>query len=507
VTLGGPSSPADWCAASVSAIRDAVASRRATALDICDAFLARIDAHNPRLNAFLQVFHDHARTQARAIDAAVARGEPAPPLAGVPIAIKDNIALDFGFTTCASRLLERYRSPFTATAARRLIDAGAVILGKTNLDEFAMGSTTEHSAFGPTRNPWDESRVPGGTSGGSAAAVTAGLCAAALGSDTGGSIRQPAGWCGVVGLKPTYGRVSRFGLVAHASSLDQIGPIARTVGDAMLLLRVLAAHDPADATSLTDAGEGLNANESRARPEPASLAGRRVGILRQSLDATNTPSVREAVERAAEALRRAGATVTTIDLPSLDHAIAAYYIIATAEASSNLARFDGVRFGRRADLRPGEGLDALYARSRSEGLGPEVQRRIMLGTHVLRAGYADAYYQTALRARRVIRDEYAAVFATGCDAILMPTSPGPALRLGEVSGDPLAMYLQDLYTVGVNLAGLPAIAIPGGWDRAGEKPLPVGVQLVGPPLGEPRLAAIARVIEAATEPAPTPTAS
>lgn len=495
MTAGGSSSPADWTTASIPEIRDAVASGRAAALDICDAFLARIDAHNPRLNAFLQVFHDHARAQARAVDAAIARGEPAPPLAGVPIAIKDNIALDWGCTTCASRMLEHYRSPFAATAARRLIDAGAVILGKTNLDEFAMGSTTEHSAFGPTRNPWDDSRVPGGTSGGSAAAVAARLCAAALGSDTGGSIRQPAGWCGVVGLKPTYGRVSRFGLVAHASSLDQIGPITRSVRDAGVLLRVLAAHDPADATSLPDAADGLDGVDSDEAREPGALAGRRVGILRQSLDATNAPSVRDAIERAAEALRRAGAAVVTIDLPSLDHAIAAYYIIATAEASSNLARFDGIRFGRRADLRPGEGLDALYARSRSEGLGPEVQRRIMLGTHVLRAGYADAYYQTALRARRVIRDEYAAVFATGCDAILMPTSPGPAVRLGEVSSDPLAMYLQDVYTVGVNLAGLPAVAVPGGWDRAGEKPLPVGVQLVGPAMSEPRLIHLAGLIQ------------
>ncbi len=494
--------PGDPCTLGVRATRDAIASRRVSAIDVTNACLARIDALNPRLNAFLQVFHDEARAQARALDERLSRQEPVGPLAGVPIAIKDNIALAWGRTTCASRMLEHYRSPYTATAAQRLIDAGAIIVGKTNLDEFAMGSTTEHSAFGPTRNPWDTDRVPGGTSGGSAAAVAAGMCASALGSDTGGSIRQPAGWCGIVGLKPTYGVVSRYGLVAHASSLDQIGPLARSVEDAAMVLAVIAGQDAHDATSL--ANGALVAQASRlcsgaaagdASPQPSARA-LRIGVLRESLADTNAPSVREAVTRATAALIASGATVETIDLPSIDRAIAAYYIIATAEASSNLARFDGVRFGRRATLSPGEGLESLYARSRSEGLGPEVQRRIMLGTHVLRAGYADAYYQTALRARRVIRDEYARLFEAGFIALLMPTSPGPALRLGEVASDPLAMYLQDVYTVGVNLAGLPAIAVRAGFDTAGPHPLPVGVQLVGPALSERAIIEAARVIEA-----------
>lgn len=494
-------------------IRHAVASRATSAEAVTAAALDRISAVNPRLNAFLQVFEAEAIEHARAADARLAAGEPARPLEGVPIAIKDNICLSWGRTTCGSRFLEHYCSPFSATVAERLTAAGAIIIGKTNLDEFAMGSSTEHSAFGPTRNPFDLSRVPGGTSGGSCAAVAAGLCPGALGSDTGGSIRQPAGFCGLVGIKPTYGRVSRSGLVAHASSLDQIGPVAATVADAAAMLSVICRHDPRDSTSLTTAPEDFT------QALRAPLGGFRIGVPRQARNTANTPEVAAALNTAIETFRRLGGSIIEIDLPHADAAIAAYYLISTAEASSNLARFDGIRFGRRAELRAGEGLEELYRRSRAEGFGPEVQRRIMLGTHVLSSGYYDAYYLTALRARRLIKQDFDDAFATivegsgrtpaGCDAVLMPTSPSAAFRLGEKTTDPLAMYLEDVYTVSINLAGLPAVAFPGGTRaptavdttepvaaRPPRPPLPVGLQLVGPPLSEGRLL---RLVEAAME--------
>ncbi|MGD9688966.1 MAG: Asp-tRNA(Asn)/Glu-tRNA(Gln) amidotransferase subunit GatA [Phycisphaerales bacterium] len=502
---------------SLTSIRDAVAGRRMSVEALARGALERIAALNPELNAFTQVFEGESVAAARRADARLAAGEPARALEGVPIALKDNLCLNWGRTTCASRFLSEYRSPFSATAAQRLIDAGAIIVGKTNLDEFAMGSSTEHSAFGPTRNPWDTTRVPGGTSGGSAAAVAAGLCAAALGSDTGGSIRQPAGFCGVVGIKPTYGRVSRWGLVAHASSLDQIGPLARSVRDAGVLLSVIAGHDARDSTSAPiPAGADFVHELERV---PARF---RVGVPRQCLSSANTPEVSAALEHARATFAAIGGEVVEVDLPHADHAIAAYYLISTAEASSNLARFDGVRFGRRAALRPGEGLDELYRRSRAEGFGPEVQRRIMLGTHVLSAGYYDAYYVRALRVRRLIRQDFDRAFgstgsrgpaasagAPACDALLMPTSPSPAFRIGEKSSDPLAMYLEDIYTVSVNLAGLPAVAFPGlaaTAPTAGSRRtlLPVGLQLVGPALSESRLLQLAAAFERAAPAAACP---
>ncbi|MCC6660666.1 MAG: Asp-tRNA(Asn)/Glu-tRNA(Gln) amidotransferase subunit GatA [Phycisphaerales bacterium] len=489
--------------ASATQIAADVRARRVSAAQVCRDALARIDAANPRLNAFLQVFHDRALEQARAIDARMARGEDPGPLAGVPVALKDNICLEWGRTTAGSRMLENYESPFSATAARRLIDAGAVIVGKTNLDEFGMGSSGENSAFGPTRNPHDESRVPGGSSSGSAAAVAAGLVPVALGSDTGGSIRQPAGWCGIVGVKPTYGRVSRYGLIAYASSLDQIGVLAGMVDDAALALSVIAGPDPLDATSARRELEEFTHDPST---PPPSLV---IGVPRQARAASHHAAVTAALDSAINAYKVVGARIVDVDLPHTDHALAAYYLVAAAEASSNLARYDGIRYGRRSSpAREGEagevpessraegGLLDLYCRSRSEGLGPEVQRRIMLGTYALSAGYYDAYYLTALRARRLVKTDFDAAWAAGCHALLLPTSPGPAFRLGE-RADPIAMYLEDVYTVGVNLAGLPAVALPGG--RAGEagSRLPVGLQLVGPAWQESSLLRAARLLEAA----------
>jgi len=472
----------------------AIARKQISAEEATRASLDHASATEPAIHAFLEVFEEQAIAQARGIDERHARHEHPGPLAGVPIALKDNICLAWGRTTCASRMLVNYRSPYTATAAQRLIDAGAVIIGKTNLDEFAMGSSCENSAFGPTRNPWDTSRVPGGSSGGSAAAVAAGVVPGALGSDTGGSIRQPAGFCGIVGLKPTYGRISRYGLVAYASSLDQIGPLTRSVGDAALLTRIMAlgGADENDATTSTRAMPDLLAQLE----EPVSRLV--IGVPTFARSPANHPGVSAALERAITALKGEGTRVIDVDLPHAPYAIAAYYLIATAEASSNLARFDGVRYGRRATLGEQEGLLELYCRSRSEGLGPEVQKRIMLGTHALSSGYYDAYYATALRARRLIKQDFDSAMAM-CHALLLPSSPGPAFRLGEKTGDPLALYLEDVYTVGVNLAGLPAITLPAGFAQVegAAEPLPVGVQLIGPAWQEDVLLRIARMLETA----------
>jgi aspartyl-tRNA(Asn)/glutamyl-tRNA(Gln) amidotransferase subunit A len=388
-------------------------------------------------------------------------------LDGVPIALKDNLAAAGEPCGCASRILEGYVSPFDATAVARLREGGAIVVGRTNMDEFAMGSSTEHSAHGPTRNPWDLSRSPGGSSGGSAAAVAAGVVPLAFGSDTGGSIRQPAAFTGVVGMKPTYGRVSRFGLVAFASSLDQIGPLARTAEDCALGLDLVSGHDPRDSTSLpeppTRCREALG----------GGAAGLVVGLPREYLAADGAdPDVLRAVEEAARELEKAGAALREVTLPHTRHAVATYYLIATAEASSNLARFDGVRYGRRA---PGaSGLTDLYERSRSEGFGPEVKRRILLGTYVLSAGYYDAYYRKAQQVRSLLRRDFAAAFE-GCDALLTPTAPEVAFRVGERTSDPLRMYLSDVYTVSANLAGVPAVSLPCGFAHG----LPVGLQLVG----------------------------
>lgn len=485
-------------------VREAVLSRRVSAREVARSASSRLSRHAERLGLLTQSLSDRALEQAAWVDARLASmGEDEArsrlPLAGVPVVVKDNICTSFGRTTCASRMLEHYESPYSATAVTRLLERGAVVLGKANLDEFAMGSSGEHSAFGPTRNPWDLSRVPGGSSSGSAAAVAARCAAGALGSDTGGSIRQPAGHCGVVGLKPTYGRVSRYGLVAFASSLDQIGPMARSVADVAAMLDAISGVDELDATSADRPPTSTLA--SLEEPVPDLV----LGVPRQALGGGNHAGSARVFGGAMEACRALGARLIEIDLPTIEHGVAAYYIVASAEASSNLARFDGVRYGRRARLGPGEGLDDLYRRSRSEGLGPEVRRRILLGTHVLSSGYYEAYYATALKARRVIQRDFDRAFAAGCHAILMPASPGPAFRLGEKRDDPLAMYLEDVYTVGVNLAGLPAVTVPAGLVREEGSDLPVGVQFIGRAFDEGTLLRVARMFERARgEPFPAP---
>ena len=473
----------------VGEIARAVAAKEASAESGVRAALDAIGARDGELNAFLQVFDEHAIEQANILDARLAAGEDVGPLAGVPIAVKDNICTREGRTTCASRMLEGYRSPYDATAVTRLERAGAVIVGKTNLDEFAMGSSCEHSAFGPTRNPHDTGRVPGGSSGGSAAAVAAGMVPAALGSDTGGSVRQPASLCGVVGLKPTYGRVSRYGLVAFASSLDQIGVLAGTVADAAAVLEVIAGRDERDLTSVTRDDADFAGEIGR------GAAGLTFGVPAIARHPSVHPETARVFAEMVEKVRAAGARVVEIELPHAEHGVAAYYIVAPAEASSNLARFDGVRYGRRADIGAGGTLDELYTRSRSEGFGHEVQRRIMLGTHVLSSGYHDAYYVNALRVRRRIKEDFDGVFASGVDAVLTPTCPSPAFRIGEKAGDPLALYLEDLFTVGANLAGVPAVSVPAGMAHVEGRELPVGVQLVGRAFGERALLGAASVVE------------
>ncbi len=467
-----------------------VASQTRRATDLCAAALTRLANLNDSLNAVLEVTAEHARAHAAEVDA-VAQNKAHGPLAGVPVLVKDNICTAFGRTTCASRLLEHYESPYAATAVERLESAGAVIIGKTNLDEFAMGSSNENSAFGPVRNPWDPARVTGGSSGGSAAAVAAGITPLALGSDTGGSIRQPAAFCGVVGLKPTYGRVSRYGLAAYGSSLDQIGPIATTVTDAALVLGVIAGHDPHDSTSATrpvvDYFAAVAADEIRDADKLRIGAPRE--FFGEGLDAEIAAAVREAIER----YRDLGARVIDISLPHVGYSVAAYYLIATAEASSNLARYDGVRYGRRA----ADATDILdlYSRSREEGFGPEVQRRLMLGAYALSSGYYDAYYDKALRVRRLIQQDFTAAFEQ-VDVIIGPTTPAPAFLLGEKTDDPLSMYLADIYTVPANLAGVPAISLPCGFTAAG---LPIGLQLHGRPFDEAGLLAAARIYERETD--------
>jgi aspartyl-tRNA(Asn)/glutamyl-tRNA(Gln) amidotransferase subunit A len=442
-------------------------------------------ALNESLNAFLQIFDEESGLSAT-------QHVESGPLGGVPIAVKDNICTLQGKTTCASKILENYESPFEATVIRKLHAAGAVIVGKTNLDEFAMGSSTEHSAFGPVRNPWDVSRSPGGSSGGSAAAVASRIVSAALGSDTGGSIRQPASLCGVVGCKPTYGRVSRYGLVAFASSLDQIGTFTLTVQDAAIMLNAICGMDEFDSTS---ASTHVPDFTDKLDDAPKQL---RIGIPKQIDPSAIHPSVAEAFEGAKDVYRRLGAELVEVDLPHLEYGIAAYYIVATAEASSNLARYDGIRYGRRASLQPGDDLEMLYARSRSEGFGHEVQRRIMLGTHALSSGYYDAYYNTALKTRRVIKGDFDNAFAKGVQAVLTPTTPEPAFKFGSKTEDPMALYLQDVYTVAANLAGLPAISIPAGFAEEDGVKLPVGVQLYAPAFDESTMFRVAHMFECET---------
>ncbi len=466
-------------------LRDAIASKSISAAEATQTYLNRIEAHDGGLHSYHEVYTERAMKQATAVD----DGEVTGPLAGVPIAIKDLLCTDYGHTTCSSKMLANFQAPYTATAVQRLEDAGAVILGKTNMDEFAMGSSTENSANVTTRNPWDTDRVPGGSSGGSAAAIAADLCAASIGSDTGGSIRQPAALCGVVGMKPTYGRISRYGLIAFASSLDQIGPFTHTVADTALLLKVMMGHDPLDSTS---ASVPVPGDIDQVDEAPKNL---RIGIAKEYMSDSNDPAVAAATQQAIDVYKDHGAQIVEVDLPHTEYGIPVYYIVATAEASSNLARFDGVHYGHRTDK--AEDLIDLYCRSRAEGFGDEVKRRIMLGTYALSSGYYDAYYDRALKVRRLIANDFDTAFKD-CDAILCPTTTAPAFKIGEKSDDPLSMYLNDVYTVNCNLAGNAGISLPGGTTVVDGKELPIGVQLLGPSFDESRLLKIARVYESAT---------
>ncbi|WP_424952335.1 Asp-tRNA(Asn)/Glu-tRNA(Gln) amidotransferase subunit GatA [Deinococcus sp.] len=432
------------------------------------------------LNALISL-NPHAGAQAQQVSARLEAGERLP-LAGVPVVIKDNLNLTGTRTTCGSRMLENYLSPYTATAVERLMRAGAVILGKANMDEFAMGSSSETSAYGPTLNPWDTGRVPGGTSGGSAALVAAGVVPLSLGSDTGGSVRQPASFTGVYGFKPTYGRVSRYGLVSHASSLDQIGPFARSAADLALVMGVIAGHDPLDATSLD-----VSNTFQTAAPLPVPL---RVGVITESLQG-NTPGVQAALARMLEALEGLGAVVQEVSLPSTGYAVAAYYLISTPEASSNLARYDGMAYGARA---AGSDVNASMSAARAQGFGPEVKRRILMGTYALSSGYYDAYYSKAMKVRRLVAQDFARAFSS-FDVLVTPTSPFPAFRFGERSGDPLAMYAADVDTVAVSLAGVPALSVPMGFEQVGDSRLPVGIQLIAPALADEGLITLATALE------------
>ena len=468
--------------------RQQLESGEVSARELTDQHLSRIADVEPSLHAYLEVTADRARADADRIDAARSAGEDLPPLAGVPLAIKDNLCTKGVTTTCASRMLEGFVPPYESTVTGKLWDAGAVLLGKTNLDEFAMGGSTETSAFGPTANPWNLDHVPGGSSGGSAAAVASGGCMASLGSDTGGSIRQPASFCGVVGLKPTYGRISRYGLVAFASSLDQVGPFTSNVADAAALLQVMAGHDPRDSTSLKAPVPDYSADLTK------SIKGLKVGLVRECFEQEGLdPEVKASVMAAAEQLQALGAELVDVSCPRFSDGIATYYVIAPSEASANLARYDGVKYGYRAqDV---DSLAAMTARSRAEGFGSEVQRRILIGTYALSAGYVDAYYKKAQQVRTLIRRDFDAAYQS-VDVLLTPTAPTPSFRKGAHADDPLAMYLADLLTIPANLAGLPAISVPCGFNAAG---LPIGVQLIGNVLEESRLLQVAHQYEQAAQ--------
>lgn len=474
-------------------VRGTLARGEVRAEDAVRAVLERIDAVEPKVHAFITVTGETALEQARAMDA---QGpDPAKPLWGVPLAVKDVIAVKGTPTTCGSKILENFSPCYDAVVVRKLREAGAIIIGKTNMDEFAMGSSTEKSAYGPTANPWDLTKVPGGSSGGSAAAVAAHQCYGALGTDTGGSIRQPASFCGCVGLKPTYGRVSRWGCVAYGSSLDQIGPMARSVEDTALLLQAIAGFDPQDSTSVDtpvpDYAAALGAKQD--------LAGLRIGMPEEFWGQGLDPEVEAAGRAAVDMAEALGATAVPVTLPHTQYAVATYYIIAMAEASSNLARFDGVRYGLRD--REAQELVDMYVSSRSKGFGEEVQRRIMIGTYVLSAGYYDAYYRKAAQVRRLIRQDYQEAFKA-CDVICGPASPVTAWGIGAMSADPLQMYLMDIFTLSLNLAGLPGMSLPVALGQTSG--MPVGLQLLGPAFGEADLLATAHVLEGALGPLPEP---
>ncbi len=473
--------------ATIAELRDLVVSGRMSASEICKAHLGRTRAVDDRVKAYRSVLERQALAEADAVDRARRESRPLGPLAGVPIAVKDVLCTQGTPTTCGSRILENFVPYYDATCVARLREAGAVIIGKTNMDEFAMGSSTENSAFEVTRNPWDLTRVPGGSSGGSAAAVAAGMVPAALGTDTGGSIRQPAALCGVPGLKPTYGRVSRYGLVAFASSLDQAGPFGRTVADVARILQVIAGHDPLDSTSAPEPVPDYLGGLER------GIAGLRIGVPKEYFPAGLDAEVHGSVRAALAAAERLGASIDEVSLPHTEYAIPTYYIIATAEASSNLARYDGVRYGLRAAGAPD--IAQLFRKTRNAGFGAEVKRRIMLGTYVLSSGYYDAYYLKGQKVRTLIRRDFEDAFRR-VDLLITPTTPSAAFRIGEKVDDPLAMYLSDIFTVTINLAGLPGMSIPCGLTRDG---LPIGAQIIGPRFGEDVVLRAAAALEGAMQ--------
>ena len=466
-------------------LRDKIAAGEVKSVEAVEAVLGAIDKNEDGVGAYISVFGEKALSDAAAVDAKIAAGEKLGVLAGVPIAIKDNMTLEYGRTTCASKILEDFEAPYNGTVVQKLLDAGAVIIGKLNMDEFAMGSSTENSGLKQTCNPWDLSRVPGGSSGGSAAAVAANMAFATLGSDTGGSIRQPASFCGVVGLKPTYGRVSRYGLVAYGSSLDQIGPLTKDVADCALMLNVIAGHDPKDSTSVS---EEIAVNKDYLCELDKPIDGLRIAVVPE-FNAGASEEVQKAINDSIEVYKGLGAEIIEVSMPHFEYAIATYYIVATAEASSNLARFDGVRYGHRSENI--EDYIDVYTKSREEGFGDEVKRRIMLGAYALSAGYYDAYYLKALKVRNLIRKDFTDAFEKA-DCILMPVSPTTAFKIGEKTDDPLQMYMADIYTIAANLAGVPGVSVPCGFDSQG---LPIGMQLLGAAFEEDKLLRIARMFE------------
>jgi aspartyl-tRNA(Asn)/glutamyl-tRNA(Gln) amidotransferase subunit A len=472
---------------SIHQLHSLLLSRKVSAVEVTKAYLQRIEEQDSRIGAYLSVTQEQALRQAEEADRLIAQGNGASVLTGIPLAIKDNMCTKGIKTTCASRILENFIPPYEATVIEKLRQQHYVLLGKTNLDEFAMGSSTENSGFRPTHNPWDLSRVPGGSSGGSAAAVAAQEAVAALGSDTGGSIRQPAACCGVVGLKPTYGLVSRYGLVAFASSLDQIGPITRDVRDAALLLNAIAGYDPLDSTSVPKELPDFTAQLGK------DIKGFKIGLPKEYFTKGLDTEVAASIEAARRVLEKQGARFAEVSLPHTEYGIATYYILATAEASSNLARYDGVRYGYRS--RGYTNLLQMYENSREEGFGTEVKRRIMLGTYVLSSGYYDAYYLKAQKVRSLIKRDFEAVFAE-YDLVLTPTIPSPAFKLGEKTADPLMMYLSDIFTISANLAGIPAISVPAGMSGEG---LPLGLQLMGPPFSEAKILQVAYAFEQETD--------
>ncbi|MBE8990885.1 Asp-tRNA(Asn)/Glu-tRNA(Gln) amidotransferase subunit GatA [Nostoc sp. LEGE 12450] len=475
--------------ASIRELHQQLVKKERSAVEITQEALERIEALEPKLHSFLCVTAERALEQAGAVDAKIAAGEEIGLLAGIPVGIKDNLCTKGIPTTCASRILENFVPPYESTATQKLADAGAVMVGKTNLDEFAMGSSTENSAYQVTANPWDLSRVPGGSSGGSAAAVSSQECVVALGSDTGGSIRQPASFCGVVGMKPTYGLVSRYGLVAYASSLDQIGPFANTVEDAAILLNAIAGHDPKDSTSLKVAIPNYAAS---LKPDFKPRGQLRIGIIQETFGVGLDSVVEQAVTKAVDVLQSLGAEIHMVSCPRFRYGLPTYYIIAPSEASANLARYDGVKYGYRAP--DADNLLSMYTRTRATGFGTEVKRRIMIGTYALSAGYYDAYYLKAQKVRTLIKEDFEKAFRL-VDVLVCPTSPSTAFKAGEKTTDPLSMYLTDLMTIPVNLAGLPSLSLPCGFDDQG---LPIGLQLIGNVLREDQLFQVAYAYEQAT---------